>query len=107
MKPLEDLFDVQLRPLARSRALLVLARDQLADQAEREELQPDHDEEHAEDEQRPLPDRVALDLQHRQVAQHYEAKEAEGQAKAAEEMERPVPVAPDERHGEQVEEPAQ
>src|SRR3954469_10685073 len=98
MKPLEDLFDVQLRPLARSRALLVLARDQLADQAEREELQPDHHEEHAEDQERPLSDRVALDLEHGQVAQDDETEEAERQAEAAEEMERPVPVAADERH---------
>ena len=44
--------------LALAHALLVVARDHLADQPEREELDADDDEQHAEHEQRPLADRV-------------------------------------------------
>ena len=44
--------------LARDRALLVVARDHLADQPEREELHADDDEQHAEREQGALSDRV-------------------------------------------------
>jgi hypothetical protein len=40
----------------------VVARDQLGDQPEREELDPDDDEQHAEDQERPAADRVAQDL---------------------------------------------
>jgi hypothetical protein len=45
----------------------VVARDQLGDQAEREDLQPDDDEEDAEDQQRSLADRVPEELLDRQV----------------------------------------
>ena len=54
----EDFLDVHVALLARERALLVVARDHLADQPEREELHPDDDEQHAERQQRALPDRV-------------------------------------------------
>ena len=43
---LEDLVDVQL--VRRACPLLVVARDQLGEEAEREELEADDDEEHAE-----------------------------------------------------------
>ena len=97
---------MQLGPLARARALLVLARDQLADQAEREELEPDDDEQHAEDQQRALADRVAQQLVDRQVDEHAEADRAEGEPEPAEEVQRPVAVAADERDRQQVEEAA-
>ena len=83
-----------------------MARDQLGDQAEREELDPDDDEQHAEDQQRPAADRVADDLHDGQVDQDPGAAEREREAEASEQVERPVAVAADERHGEQVEEPA-
>src|SRR5205085_7052674 len=63
----QDLVDEQLGPLALRRPLLVVARDHLADQAEREELHADDDEENAEREERPPADRVAADLEDRQV----------------------------------------
>ena len=95
------------RVLARERPLLVVARDHLADQAEREELHPDDDEQHAEREQRALPDRVAGDLDDRQVGEDDEADDAEQEPEPAEQVQRPVPVAAHERDGEQVEEAAQ
>ena len=45
--------------LALADALLVEAADHLAEQPEREELQADDDEQHAEDQQRPVADRLA------------------------------------------------
>ena len=45
----------------------MLARDELGEQPEREELDPDHDEQHAEEQQRPLPDRLSAELLDREV----------------------------------------
>ena len=86
---------MQFHPLPRVRAFFVLARDQLADQPEREELQADHDEQHPEDQERSLSDRVAVQLEDRQVDEHREADGAE-QEPEAEEVQGPVAVAPDE-----------
>ena len=61
----QDFVDHRLRPRALVGALLVLARDHLADQPEREKLDADDDEQHAEDQQRPAADRVALRLERR------------------------------------------
>src|SRR5689334_23798092 len=91
----EDLVDVELRPLAWPGALFVLARDQLADQPEREELQADDDEQDAEDQQRPAADRLAADLEHGQVEQDRDAERSEAEPEPAKEVERPVAVAPD------------
>jgi hypothetical protein len=44
----EDFVDELLGAVAFLRTLLVVARDHLADQPEREELHPDHDEQDAE-----------------------------------------------------------
>jgi hypothetical protein len=85
----------------------MVARDHLADQPEREELQPDHDQQHTEHQQGAVSDRVAEGLQHRQVDQDRRPEESEDQPEAAEEVQRPVPVAADERHGQEVEETAQ
>ena len=82
-----------------------MARDHLADQAEREELQPDDDEEHAQREERPPADRVAFELEDRQVDEDREADGAEGETEAAEQVEGPVPVAADERDRQQIKEP--
>src|SRR5436190_10955181 len=100
----EDLVDVELRPLTCPGALLVLARDQLADQAEGEELQAHDDEEHPEDQQRALSDCVAVDLDRCQVSEHRDAENSEQQAEPAEQMKRPVAVPTDEGDGQQVEE---
>ena len=72
----EDLVDVELRALPDGRELLVLAGDQLADQPEREELEADDHEQDAEDQQRPLPDRVPVELERGQVGEDDEAEEA-------------------------------
>ena len=48
-----------LLEVAAARPLLVVARDELADEAERDELHADDDEQHAERQQRPVPDRLA------------------------------------------------
>ena len=95
------------RPARSPHALLVVARDHLADQPEREELHADHDEQDAEHQQRALPDRVPERLEHGQVDEDRRPDEAEEQAEAAEQMQRPVAVAADEGHGEQIEEAAQ
>ena len=57
---LEDFVHDRLCPRPLVGALLVQARDHLADQPEREELDADDDEQDAEDQQRPVADRVAL-----------------------------------------------
>src|SRR4051812_36521929 len=102
----EDLVDVELRLLAADGGLLVLAREHLADQAEREELEPDHDEEYTERQQRPLADRMAERLDDGQIDKDREPDHAEDETESAEQVQRPVPVAPDERDGEEVQEPA-
>src|SRR5205814_2289590 len=103
----EDLVDEELRSLALRRALLVVARDHLADQAEREELHPDDDEQDPEREQRPLADRVARRLHDREVDEDRDSREPEQEAETAEEVERALPVPADERDGQEVEEAAQ
>src|SRR5215211_5481168 len=87
-------------------ALLMMARDQLANESEGEELEPDDDEEHAEREQRAMPDRLAAELEHGQVDQDAEADRAKHEPERPEEMQRPVAVATHERDREQVEERA-
>jgi hypothetical protein len=84
----------------------VVTRDHLAQQPEGEELHTDDDQEHAEREQGALADRVAGRLEHGQVDQDRRPDDAEEEPEPAEEMERPMPVAAHERHGQQVEEPA-
>src|SRR5437763_1878575 len=92
----KNLVDVELGLLAAAGGLLVLARQHLADQSEREELETDHDQQDAEREQRPLADRVAERLDDGQVGEDHEPDQAEHEAEPAEEVERPVPVAADE-----------
>src|SRR5207244_2424624 len=55
----------------------------------------------------PATDRLAVDLEHGQIDQHREAEGAEEKPEPTKEMERPVPVAPDERHRQEVEEATQ
>jgi hypothetical protein len=55
------------RPATRS--LLVMESDQLADDPERDELDTGYDEEHPKREQGPVADRLADQLQHRQVGE--------------------------------------
>ena len=56
----QDLVDEPRGPVVRCpRALAVLTRDELGQEPEREELDPDDDEEHAEEEKRPAADRLA------------------------------------------------
>src|SRR5207245_54310 len=62
----ENLVHVELRALSLLRSLFVVARDHLADQAEREELQPNDDEKHAERQKRAPADRVSERLVHGQ-----------------------------------------
>src|SRR5205807_9332474 len=88
----EDLLDVPRGVLVLADAFFVLARDHLADEPEREELHADDDEQDAEDEERPLADRVALDLDDRQVAERGGADGEQHEPEPAEEVERAVPV---------------
>ncbi len=89
-------------------ALLVLARDQLGEQAERQELHADDDEQHAEREQRPVADRLAGRSSARSGRRARPMPdEREHEPQAAEEVQRPVPVAAHERDRQQVEEAAQ
>jgi hypothetical protein len=53
---------VQLRRASTARSLLVVAGDELADEAERDELDADDDEQDAECEQRPVPDASPVSL---------------------------------------------
>src|SRR5438046_3147588 len=102
----QDLVDVEFRLLAADRSLLVLAREHLADQAEREELEADDDQEHAERQQRALADRVAESLDDGQVDEDRDSEQAEDETESAEQMQRPVPVAADEGNGQQIQESA-
>src|SRR5262249_59858739 len=103
---LQDLLDPELAAPALVRPLLVMADDHLAQQAEGEELDPDDDEQHAEDEQRALADRSARDLDAREVDEDPCSAQPEQEAKPAEEVERTVAVPAQERDGKQVEESA-
>ena len=49
-----------LLEVAAAGPLLVVARDELADEAERDELDADDDEKHAERQQRPMADRLPV-----------------------------------------------
>ena len=49
--------------------LLVVAGEHLADQPERQKLDPDDDEQHAEQEKRPASDRRTSDLVDRQIGE--------------------------------------
>ena len=76
----------ELDPLSLVDPLLVLGRDQLGDQPERDELDADHDEQHAERQKRPRTDPLTPDLQHGQVQEEDEADCTHEQAEAAEEV---------------------
>src|SRR5918999_2477561 len=52
-----------------------------------------------------MADRLARRLQHGEVDEDTQADDAEQKAETAEQVERSVPVAPDERHRQQVEKP--
>ena len=69
----QDLVDVDFRLLPAAGALFVLAREHLADQTEREELEANHDQEHAEREQWPLADRVSERFDDRQIDEDRES----------------------------------
>ncbi len=97
---------MEFRLLPADGSLFVLAREHLADQAEREELEADHDQEHAEREQRPVADRMAQSFHDRQVDEDREPDQAEDETKSAEQVQRPVAVAADERDREEIQEPA-
>src|SRR2546427_7449224 len=84
-----------------------MARDHLADQPEREELETDHDEQHAQHQQWALADRVAECFEHGEVDEHGPADEPEDESQSTEEMERAVAVPADEGHCEQIEEAAE
>ena len=70
---------MQLVATALERAFLVVRRDHLADQPEREELHPDDNEQHAERQQRPMPDRATAQPEDRQVDADQEPDPAEGE----------------------------
>src|SRR4029453_603130 len=101
---LEHLLDVEV--VRTAGALLVVARDQLAQKPEGEELQPEDDEQDAEGEQRALPDRLAGELEHREVDQQDGSDCAECQSEAPEEVERTVPVPAHEPDRHEVEKAA-
>ena len=71
-----------------------------------EQLDTDYDEEHPEQQQRSLADRVAEDLDNGQVDEDDGADQAEQQAEAAEQVQRAVAIPAHEGHREQVEETA-
>ena len=103
---IDDALDLKLAA-ARPAHVLTSRRHHLAEEAEREQLDPDHDQQHAEQQQRPPADRLAAeDLDRGQVGGYHDADQHQHQADAAEQVQRPVLVAPDEQHGEQVEQPA-
>src|SRR6059058_1749209 len=98
----EDFVDQQFGALALLCALLVMARDHLADESEGEELHPDDEEEDPEHQQWSLPDRVAERLEDGQVDQDCGPDGAEHEAEPTEQMQWPVAVAADERDGEEI-----
>src|SRR5207244_6191201 len=100
------LLAVEFRLLPAADPRFVLAREHLADQAEREELEADHDQVHPEREQRPLADRVAERLDDCQVDEDRESDQAQDETESAEQVQRPVLVAANERDRQQIQEPA-
>src|SRR2546422_10208144 len=103
---MQDFFDLRAFAVLGGDALLVLARDHLTQQTEGEELEPDDREQDAEREQGPLSDRMAGRLQYRQVDEDSGPEGTEQETEAAEQVQRAVPVAPDEHDRKQVEEAA-
>src|SRR5204863_7723702 len=103
----EHFVDEQLGAVALTGAFLVMARDHLADQPEREELHADHHEQHPQQQQGTVADRVPEDLEHSQVDEDRRPERTEDQAEPPEEMQGPVAVAADERDGQEIEEAAE
>src|SRR5580765_89490 len=83
--------------------LLVVAGQHLADQPKRQELDTDDDEEHAEQEQRPLADPRAADLHSGEIGEDDNPDERRGHADPSEQMERAMAVAPHEDDCQEVE----
>src|SRR5262249_11210692 len=71
------------------------------------ELQSDHEQQHAQQQQGAVADGVSECLQHRQVDEDRRSERTEDEAEPPEEMQRAMAVAADERHGQEVEEPPQ
>jgi len=103
----EDFVHEQLGPVALLHSFLVVARDHLADQSQREELHPDHDEQHPEHQQRSLSNSVSERFDHGEIDKDRGSDQAEQEPESAEQMQRSVAVATDERDGQQVEESTQ
>src|SRR4029453_13102882 len=93
----QDLVDVRIGARTLAPPLLVLARQELADQPQREELHPDDHEQDAERQQGPVADRLAGDLERGQVDEDRRADKSEHEPEAAKEVERAVLVAAHER----------
>src|SRR2546423_13501414 len=84
----EDFVDEQLGALALLRALLVMARDHLADETEGEELHADDEEKDAEHQQRSLSDRMAERFEDGQVDEDRGPDRAEHEAERTGEVQR-------------------
>src|SRR5690348_8374444 len=84
-----------------------MARDHLADQAEREELESDDDEQHAERQKRATADRVPQCLVDGEVDEDADPDRHQRESEPAEEVQRSMAVPADERDGQEIEEPAQ
>ena len=80
---------------------------ELGEQPERDELDADDDEQHAERQQRSVADALSPEPEHGEVREDDEADRSHEQPDAAEEVQRPVPVAAHEGHAQQVEEAAE
>src|SRR5437879_12412655 len=92
----QNLVHVELGAFALLCALLVMARDHLADQPQREELHPDDDEEDAEGQERASADRVSERLVHGQIDQDSDSDHHQREAEATEQMQGAVAAAADE-----------
>ena len=82
----------------------MLARDELAQEPQREELDSDDHEQDSERQQRPLADCLAAQLEHCQVDEHREAEHRRDESDSPEEVQWPMAVAPHEGHRQEVEE---
>src|SRR5215217_1797889 len=102
---LQDLADVPVDGRAPP-ALGVLARDHLGHETQEQELHADRDEERPERQEWSMPDRAAGELDARQVDADRGADPADEQPRAAEQVERAMPIAGEEEHGQQVEQAA-
>src|SRR5205085_558125 len=92
LRSAEDVANIRRLGSRRVCLLLVVARQHLADQAEREKLHADHHEKNAEKEQWALSDPGAADLHHREVQENHEAGETRAEADPAEQVQRAVAV---------------